>query len=259
MPLNESIDVNSNDVIDLTRTSSPSNDPPQLSGQTVIDVDAIPDDPFTATPMEERPQRGRSRRRIRRRRNLASASNPLSYLEDMVYLGPQVVSRRSSRGSRSLLEIMTRSFPELGSANSMSPSLFEMLLGRMRYDGSYFGQEANASGSNDYFSDFVPESETQSPSIEERRATYVPPKPATEGYTRNFGSETTIACPRCHEELGISKSIEKSSVWATKCGHVYCGSCSKVLKTSRRPEAKCTALGCNRYLNTKNAMWELYF
>ncbi|EPX70733.1 SUMO-targeted ubiquitin-protein ligase subunit Rfp1 [Schizosaccharomyces octosporus yFS286] len=257
MPLNESIDVNSSDVIDLTRTPSPSNDISQPSSHTVIDVDAIPDDPFTATPAEERPQRGSSRRRLRRRRNLAS--NPLSYLEDMVYLGPQVVSRRSNRGSRSLLEIMTRSFPELGSANSMSPSLFEMLLSRMRYESSYSGQEANSSVNSDYFSDFVPESESQSPSIEERKETYVPPKPATEGYTRSFGSEVTMTCPRCHEELGASKSAEKSSVWATKCGHVYCGSCSKVLKSSRRPEARCAAFGCNRYLNTKNAMWELYF
>ncbi|EPY51896.1 SUMO-targeted ubiquitin-protein ligase subunit Rfp1 [Schizosaccharomyces cryophilus OY26] len=257
MPLNESIDVNSSDVIDLTRTPSPINEPPQSSAPTVIDVDAIPDDPFTVTPAEERPQRGRSRRRLRRRRNLAS--NPLSYLEDMVYLGPQVVSRRSSRGSRSLLEIMTRSFPDLGSANAMSPTLFEMLLGRMRYESSHPGRETSASGVNDYFSDYVPETETHSPSIEERKATYVPPKPASQGYTRSFGSETAMACPRCHEELGISKSVEKASVWATKCGHVYCGSCAKVLKTSRRPEAKCSALGCNRYLNTKNAIWELYF
>ncbi|CAB11646.1 E3 ubiquitin-protein ligase complex slx8-rfp subunit rfp1 [Schizosaccharomyces pombe] len=254
MQFNGSNGIDESSVIDLTRSPSPPVET-SISSTNIIDLDAIPDDSFPSSPVLSPRRRRMNRRRNERSRNFPS--NHLSYLEDMIYLGPQVSTRRSS-SRRDLMGMIARTFPEFSSVNSLSPSLFQLIVNRMRFDAIH--PEWTNGSDDEYFSNHFEESyDDFTSSLENIKQSYKPPGPPKSGFTRSFNNDTLMVCPRCQEPLGTSKSKEKSALWATKCGHVYCGSCAKVLKTSKRSQSKCLVNDCGRYLNTKNAMWELFY
>ncbi|KAF2104905.1 hypothetical protein NA57DRAFT_71106 [Rhizodiscina lignyota] len=106
----------------------------------------------------------------------------------------------------------------------------------------------------------------------------VPPSPAPQGFTRTPKEEEVMVCPNCDDELGVGNTDEKRQVWVVKkCGHVYCGECTKsrsIMSTSRkrdratydkeeptvgpRPFKKCCVAGCEIKTTAKGTMVQLY-
>ncbi|KAH0547514.1 hypothetical protein FGG08_000239 [Glutinoglossum americanum] len=96
---------------------------------------------------------------------------------------------------------------------------------------------------------------------------YSAPEPAQEGFTRSPNEEDVIVCPNCDDELTVGDGEVKRSVWVAKCGHVYCGECTKGRKvTSKKkspksknpPFAVCRVDGCNQKVSAPTAMFQLY-
>ena len=76
-----------------------------------------------------------------------------------------------------------------------------------------------------------------------------------EGYTRNIQSNDLLVCPTCDHELGTtSEDYEKQdTLWAGKCGHVYCGKCAAV----KLKRGRCDVEDCNVNLRGKG-LWEIF-
>ncbi|KAL9623458.1 MAG: hypothetical protein Q9160_002351 [Pyrenula sp. 1 TL-2023] len=97
---------------------------------------------------------------------------------------------------------------------------------------------------------------------------YNPPAKARGGYTRKIQEEEILVCPRCGDELGVGDDPFKSQVWASKCGHVYCGECARqrIIGAGRKGPKKerpkgwkaCVVDGCKQQLGTEKAMLQIY-
>ncbi|KAI9768208.1 MAG: hypothetical protein M1840_005038 [Geoglossum simile] len=99
------------------------------------------------------------------------------------------------------------------------------------------------------------------------KRTYNAPEPAQEGFTRSPNEGNVIVCPNCDDELTVGDDDVKRSVWVAKCGHVYCGECTrdrkltskkKALKPKNPPFAICRVDGCNQKVSAPKAMFQLY-
>ncbi|KAH0566103.1 hypothetical protein GP486_000494 [Trichoglossum hirsutum] len=96
---------------------------------------------------------------------------------------------------------------------------------------------------------------------------YLTPKSTREGFTRSPKEGDVIICPNCDDELTAGENEVKRSVWVAKCGHVYCGECTKsrkaasrkkALKSKNPPFAICRVEGCHQRVSAPTAMFQLY-
>ncbi|KAI9779728.1 MAG: hypothetical protein M1839_007226 [Geoglossum umbratile] len=122
-----------------------------------------------------------------------------------------------------------------------APPAINFHVPRLNYGG--VGFELVADGSPD------------DPVIVLGKRAYSAPEPAKEGFTRSPNEGDIIVCPNCDDELTVGDDDVKRSVWVAKCGHVYCGECTKgrkltskkkVLKPKNPPFATCRVEGCNQ-------------
>ncbi|EEB06529.1 SUMO-targeted ubiquitin-protein ligase subunit Rfp2 [Schizosaccharomyces japonicus yFS275] len=72
------------------------------------------------------------------------------------------------------------------------------------------------------------------------------------GYSVNIQKELPIVCPACEKELVSNEDV---SVFATKCGHVYCSKCAAPY---RRKAGSCVVPHCGARI-TRKAIFPLYF
>ncbi|EEB09788.1 SUMO-targeted ubiquitin-protein ligase subunit Rfp1 [Schizosaccharomyces japonicus yFS275] len=248
MQLNGNESGNDN-VIDLTGSSPPreASDP----NPVIIDVDAIPDD---AIPLSESSQRAAQHgtRRARTRRRRINGSNVQSMLEDIVYLGPQLLTRRIFQSRRVPESIARNSLTERNIPGYIPAQFFTIFSNRLRYTLANHPMLFEQG----YFNDTNVEPEESY--IDRAKAEYTPPKPARAGFSRSINPSTVLLCPGCQEELGASKNAQKATLWATKCGHVYCGLCKDAIKNAKRTERKCAVPSCRQSLVSKNALFQLY-
>jgi ribosomal protein L37AE/L43A len=97
--------------------------------------------------------------------------------------------------------------------------------------------------------------------------TYKAPSPAPEGFTRNAKeNDEVVVCPNCDQELGTGDET-KSQIWVVKkCGHVYCGECTKHRALSKakkapqrtKPFSKCRADDCGVPVSAPKSMFQVY-
>ncbi|KAF2421557.1 hypothetical protein EJ08DRAFT_641309 [Tothia fuscella] len=106
---------------------------------------------------------------------------------------------------------------------------------------------------------------TQSPPI-------VPPEKAPEGWTRSPQEDGFYVCENCGEELCVGLEERKRQVFVGRCGHMYCGDCTKDRHATKRkkvresyekvprskPFKECVVPGCDRKLTSKTAMIQLF-
>ncbi|MCJ1402753.1 hypothetical protein MMC11_005974 [Xylographa trunciseda] len=100
--------------------------------------------------------------------------------------------------------------------------------------------------------------------------TYEAPPPPRPGFTRSAAETDIVVCPNCNEELGIGDDEIKRQVWVVKkCGHVYCGICTK---SRHKPKGKhlrqfsvsspfshCVVEGCGKSALGQQKCWvQLY-
>ncbi|KAK9374879.1 uncharacterized protein V1513DRAFT_63011 [Lipomyces chichibuensis] len=114
---------------------------------------------------------------------------------------------------------------------------------------------------------------------EEARVSVTKPTvpPPRKGYTRMISSGTKLVCPDCDHILGApSQSAEEEkglrpnpkprdihrTIWAGKCGHVYCGKCAAKYRKARRGRKDCVGLclapGCKQNLTGARGMFEIF-
>ncbi|KAH8153505.1 uncharacterized protein LAJ45_02318 [Morchella importuna] len=100
-----------------------------------------------------------------------------------------------------------------------------------------------------------------------RNIDYKSPQPAREGYTRSPKEDDILVCSSCSSELGVpGEGPYAQEVWASKCGHSYCGTCVSIFRTPPlskskkpvRPKAKNCSVGCKVNLATKTAMFKIH-
>ncbi|KAK9323391.1 hypothetical protein V1517DRAFT_320624 [Lipomyces orientalis] len=104
--------------------------------------------------------------------------------------------------------------------------------------------------------------------------------PPRKGYTRMISSGTRLVCPDCNHILGApskpSQEVPKDedersspnatdihrTIWAGKCGHVYCGNCATKYRKARRGRKQtvgiCVVPGCKQNLTGARGMFELF-
>ncbi|KAK9248982.1 hypothetical protein V1506DRAFT_563979 [Lipomyces tetrasporus] len=106
--------------------------------------------------------------------------------------------------------------------------------------------------------------------------------PPRKGYTRMISSGTRLVCPDCNHILGApskpSQEVRKDededvgsspkardidrTIWAGKCGHVYCGKCAAKYRKVRRGRKQsvgiCVVPGCKQNLTGARGMFELF-
>ncbi|KAG0127091.1 hypothetical protein HOY82DRAFT_86456 [Tuber indicum] len=111
-----------------------------------------------------------------------------------------------------------------------------------------------------------------SPVIEDaaraRNIDYKAPPPAREGFTRSPKDTDILVCPECQTELGAeSTDGAQEQVWASKCGHCYCGKCvqsfrvpalTKNGKKGARPKQKPCVVCSKVNLAAKSNMFKIH-
>ncbi|RPA98123.1 hypothetical protein L873DRAFT_1688776 [Choiromyces venosus 120613-1] len=111
-----------------------------------------------------------------------------------------------------------------------------------------------------------------SPVIEDvaraRNLDYKAPPPAREGFTRSPNEDDILVCPECQTELGAESADEaQEQVWASKCGHCYCGRCvlsfrvpalTKNGKKGARPKQKPCVVCSKVNLAAKSNMFKIH-
>lgn len=86
---------------------------------------------------------------------------------------------------------------------------------------------------------------------------YIPPPPPRQGFTRNPRAKDCLVCPECDGELSTGDSV-KRTVYATKCGHVYCGECATKRKQVRgNKTSMCAVDGCKQRISARGLV-EVY-
>ncbi|KAL7266933.1 hypothetical protein RUND412_010503 [Rhizina undulata] len=105
-----------------------------------------------------------------------------------------------------------------------------------------------------------------------RRSTeYKAPGAARQGFTRSPREADLVVCADCGWELGTVQEGEKADgrreeVWASRCGHSYCGFCAHSYRTPPaksnskrpRPKMKTCVVGCKQNLANKSAMFKIH-
>ena len=107
-----------------------------------------------------------------------------------------------------------------------------------------------------------------SPTGEEEEKADREPMDTRSGYTRTLLAPVTgssqslpVICPKCSRELGAGVDSLQRSVWAGKCGHVYCGECAAKLRMGRATGAKrqlCVVEGCKSSVGGTRNMFEVF-
>ncbi|KAF2396777.1 hypothetical protein EJ06DRAFT_559433 [Trichodelitschia bisporula] len=95
-----------------------------------------------------------------------------------------------------------------------------------------------------------------------------PPKPPA-GFTRSLEEDDILLCPNCDEELCTGETDIKRQVWIVKkCGHVYCGECTKSRAITRskkskepqhvKPFKECVVEGCKTRVISRTSMIQIF-
>lgn len=99
--------------------------------------------------------------------------------------------------------------------------------------------------------------------------TYEAPPAPRLGYSRSPKEDDVLICPNCEDELGVGQDDLKRQVWvAKKCGHVYCGECTKHRQTASKskvaraglpkPFSTCPVEDCNNKISHPKSVFQVY-
>ena len=85
--------------------------------------------------------------------------------------------------------------------------------------------------------------------------------PTRTGFSRTcVGHNVYTTCPKCSKSLGIGEHEVQRSIWAGKCGHVYCGNCPIFVRATKvkTQAGRCVVQGCTRNIAGEKGLFELY-
>jgi hypothetical protein len=125
-----------------------------------------------------------------------------------------------------------------------------------------------------HFLDELDETSSSSTASGYQHMSEVAPLPAAKsGYTRSPTEKMLLLCVACSRELGAGTDRLEKSVWASKCGHVYCGACAAGIRASKQRSnrgrgrnvrvqsgkpVQCVVPSCKTPLSAVKAMWEVF-